>query len=342
MRCVGLARLSLSRVADMTARQKVFAAFQEWYDALPRPRTTDAAPAKGSIAIALVLLERLKTHFDLNFESHLAPGRAQIQGASGSSVRAILAEFGETRSFVGEGGRTNRGTPAIGRSLLDALAAAGLDGLPEVHRVEILKGLQEILVGKVREFHNRERLRPIYDPAESTRQFVVHLLALAEETGKRGPVAQYLVGAKLELRFPEFEVRNESYAAADEPSGRAGDFEVADAVFHVTVAPTTGHFDKCTRNLQDGRRVFLLVPDAVLAGARQNADMAAPRRIAVEAIESFVGQNIEELSNFGNNRVGDGLLRLLETYNRRVDAVEIDKAMMVEIPKNLGRRGSRA
>src|SRR5262249_34034475 len=156
----------------------------------------------------------------------------------------------------------------------------------------------EILVEQVREFHNKERLKPVYDPAKSTRQFICDLLALAEDTGKRGPVAQYLVGAKLVLRFPELEVRNESYSAADDPSGQPGDFVVADAAFHATVAPTPGHFEKCRRNLQGGRRVFLLVPDSVLAGARQNAELTAAGQIAVESIESFVGQNVDELSGF--------------------------------------------
>jgi hypothetical protein len=51
------------------------------------------------------------------------------------------------------------------------------------------------------------------------------------------------------------EVRNESYSAADDLSGQPGDFVIADTTFHITIAPTTGHFDKCKRNLQDGRRV---------------------------------------------------------------------------------------
>jgi hypothetical protein len=93
----------------MTPREKALAELRAWCDALPRPRTAGRAPAKGSIAVGLVLLERLKSTFDLNLASHLAPGGAQIQGASGAAVRNILAAFGETRPFVGEGGRTNRG-----------------------------------------------------------------------------------------------------------------------------------------------------------------------------------------------------------------------------------------
>jgi hypothetical protein len=284
----------------------------------------------------LVLLERLKTNFDLELKSHLAPGGAQIQGASGAAVRKILQRFGESRRFVGEGGRTNRGIPTIAAGLLDALKSCGLAHLDEPRRNEILTDLQGQFVQEVRAFHSRERLKPMYDPAESTRSFVGAVLVLAEETGKRGPVAQYLVGAKLQLRYPDAQVRNESYSAADVPSGEPGDFVIGDTAFHVTVAPTPNHYDKCRSNLQQGRRVFLLVPDGFLVGARQNAEAVAPGRIAVEAIESFVGQNIEELSAFSKDLLPNELRRLLEVHNQRVDAVEIDKSMMIDIPRNLG------
>jgi len=60
-----------------------------------------------------------------------------------------------------------------------------------------------------------------------------------------------------------------------------------------------------------------------------------PERIAVESVESFVGQNIEELSFFTRDKLKNGFRRLLEAYNNRVDAAEMDKSMLVEIPGNL-------
>lgn len=319
----------------MTPREEALEAIQVWYDFLPRPKSAAGMPAKGSIAVGLVLLERLKASFDLDLSSHLAPGGAQIQGASGAAVRRILESFGETRRFVGEGGRTNRGIPAIAKQLLEGLEAAGLSQCSEDERVAALEDLQAFLVDRVREFHSLDRLKPAFDPAASTRQFIGDLLALADETGKRGPVAQYLVGAKLRLRFPDIEIRNESYSSADDPSGQPGDFVVGDTTFHVTVAPMPAHYEKCRRNIRDGRKVYLLVPDDFVVGARQNAESMIPGRVAVESIESFVSQNIEEISTFSKERVAGGLLSLLNMYNARVDEVEIDKSMMVEIPRNL-------
>ena len=76
-------------------------------------------------------------------------------------------------------------------------------------------------------------------------------------------------------------------------------------------------FAKCRANLDRGLRVYLLVPDSLVAGARQNAELLAAGRIAVESIESFVVTSVDELAGFD---VVGSLRRLLETYNPRVDA----------------------
>lgn len=94
-------------------------------------------------------------------------------------------------------------------------------------------------------------------------------------------------------------------------------------------------YKKCKRNIEEGYRVFILVPDRCLAGARQNAEITMPGKIAVESIESFVGQNLEELSTFSKDELIDEFRRMLEIYNLRVDAVEIDKSMLIEIPRNI-------
>ncbi|MBD3402012.1 DUF4928 domain-containing protein, partial [candidate division GN15 bacterium] len=48
-----------------------------------------------------------------------------------------------------------------------------------------------------------------------------------------------------------------------------------------------------------------------------------------------VSQNIEELSQFSDQFRHQRLRALLETYNQRVDAVEVDKSLLIEIPRNL-------
>ena len=306
-----------------------------WYDGLKR--VSGEFPARGTIAGALVVLEKLKEDFDLDIDAHTAPGGSQIRGASGGAVRGILARFGETRRFVAEGGRTNRGLRGDIASMLTTLADAGLDTLCDNQRNTILNDLQGFLVEKVHEFYLRQRLKLSYDPSKSARQAVGEILSNARDIGKGGQVAQYLVGAKLQMRFPNDQIGNESYSTADEQLGRPGDFLIGDTAFHVTVAPMSGVYDRCKQNLDDGYRTFLLIPEDSMIGARQNAEAIAPGKIAVESIESFVGQNIEELASFSRNKITNGFSSLLHIYNERVDAVETDKSVLVEIPPNLRR-----
>jgi len=183
-----------------------------------------------------------------------------------------------------------------------------------------------------------ERLRVTFDSSRTTRQLVHDILEVASEGGKAGPVAQHLIGAKLQLRFPSLAVENRSFSAADQQVGHPGDFIVGSTAFHVTVAPMPGvDEERCREIIDRGLRVYLLVPEQKLVGARQNVEAVASGRIAVESIESFVSQNIEELSEFSHAQLAPQVRQLLETYNRRVDESEADKSLMIEIPPNLQR-----
>lgn len=320
----------------MNIGEQSLEAMVKWYESVKK---VQGFPPKGTLAGALTVLENLKKDFTLDIDDHTALGGSQIKGASGAKVKAILARHGENRRFVSEGGRTNRGLRGDIRTMLEALKQTPLHSLEEDNRIQILDVLQRFLVGKVSEWHQRQRLHIEYSPTKSTRSIIGELLTTARNTNKGGQVAQYLVGAKLEqrLRGSDIEVSNESYSTADVQLDRHGDFLIEDTVFHVTLAPGTAVIDKCKRNLADGFRVFLLVPDEVVFGTRQLADLSASGQIAVESIESFVGQNIDEMSKFSLSELRREFLELLNTYNRRVNAVEIDKSIMVEIPVSLRR-----
>ncbi|GAB4209952.1 MAG: hypothetical protein OHK0022_42030 [Roseiflexaceae bacterium] len=318
----------------MTIESDAETAFQNWYQ---RASNSDGFPAKGTIAGALVVLERLKDNFDLNIDSHMAKGGAQIKGASGARVKDILNQHGETRRFVSEGGRTNRGLPSQMRDMLAAIKTAHLDNISPDSRTDILHRLQHFLVAKIQDWHNQQRMDIEYNPSKSTRYIIGKILDIAKSKGKSGQVAQYLVGTKLELRLrgSSIVVSNESYSTADSQLNREGDFLIGNTVFHVTMSPALPVFEKCKQNLFRGYRVFLLVPDNQVFGARSTAEATAPGQIAVESIESFVSQNIDEMSQFSEDNLKTEFLELLETYNNRVNSVEIDKSILIDIPPNL-------
>lgn len=218
-------------------------------------------------------------------------------------------------------------------AMLTAIGEADLERHPRSKRNSILSDIEGFLVEKVEEFYRP--LKFSYDPAKSTWQSIHDLLGKAAKQGKEEPVAKYLVGAKLQLRFPEMQISNESDNTADVQLGRQGDFHIGDTVFHVTVAPMSALYEKCKRNLDEGFKVYLLVPDRLVAGTKQNSELEAAGKIFVGSIESFVSQNIDELSGFSMSEGKKEFRCLLEMYNNRVDAVETNKSMMIEIPVNL-------
>jgi hypothetical protein len=94
-------------------------------------------------------------------------------------------------------------------------------------------------------------------------------------------------------------------------------------------------FEKCRHNIQQGLKPFLLVPDSKLIGSRQIAEQTSLQQITVESIESFVSQNINEISNFDKGKLTTSFKELILIYNRRIDEVETDKSLMIELPANL-------
>ena len=310
-----------------------YPAFEGWYQTVPNQRR--GFPPKGTIAGALAFLERLRTIPDLDIGMHTAPGGSQISGVGGSAVKRILSRYGENRMFSREGGRTNRGLPGAIGQLLEILAASEFGELSQKQRAAEIEKMQVFLVGQVRRWHGTQRLAPKFDPNRPIWYFVTDLLEMARDRGADGPVAEYIVGAKLQLRFPNRQIRNTSYSTADSQPGVFGDFDVEDTVFHVTVAPAAGLFDKCKENLKDGKVVYIVTPFEDVAGAALAVRGRRVGPVVVTSVEGFVSQNLDELSEFTTVQSKPQLKDLLETYNKRVDMVETDKSLLIKLPNNL-------
>jgi hypothetical protein len=307
-----------------------------WYNSLKRFQ--DKLPARGTVTAALHVLHRLQANYDLRSASHVAVGgESQIAGISPSSVRKLLIKFGETRTLSSVAGRSNRGSRGAIANLLSALRPLRLESLREEERNEALIAMQRHIVESyVPRYFAVKRVKATFDVGLATCRFVKTILENAAKSGKAGAVAEYLVGAKLAVLFPKKSIRNKSYSTADAQAGFAGDFEVGKTAFHVTIAPMPELFAKCQQNLERGMRVYLLVPDARVVGTKQNAEMSGAGRIAVESIEGFVATNIDERCEFeSDERLRSGLRHLLEVYNTRVEQVELDKSLLIEIPPNL-------
>jgi hypothetical protein len=203
-------------------------------------------------------------------------------------------------------------------------------------RGALIDQLQGWLVERVREYFDRKPIAVRIDLTKQGWEIVADVLNLAAAENKAGAVSQHLVGAKLALRYPHVEIENYSHTTADQQLGRPGDFVVGDTVFHVTVAPMPGVFEKCKDNIRNGYRVLLLVPGRRVAAATQFAEAAGlENHIGVVPIESFVGQNVEEMAGFSRSGLKHTMVDLLHKYNERVAEVEADKSLLIEIPGHL-------
>ena len=260
--------------------------------------------------------------------------RNQVK-TSGRLIQSILKRNGEERRFRAEGGRTTRGTVPAAERLVNRLNKIGtFAGLSDEERMQTIDDLQIWLVERVKDYFGRQKIDIDIDLNKPSPQIVSDIIAASGS--KAGAVVQHLVGAKLAVRFPDLDIENFSYTTADQQLGRPGDFVVGDTAFHVTVSPMPPVLLKCKENLREGYRSMLMVPESRLQAASQMAEaIDVEARVGIVPIESFVGQNIEELGEFGKANLAAGFRALLTKYNERVSEVEIDRSLLIALPANL-------
>ena len=304
---------------------------REWFDG-HRP-VVGGEPNTYVICAGLAVLERMLATFPLERGDYVTPGN-QVR-TSGPLIQAILNRNGENRRFTAEGGRTTRATVPAAEGLVARLnQIEPLTALSDEERGQVIGHLQVWLIERVQDYFGRQRIEVEVNLNKPSPLIVADILGAAGS--KAGAVAQHLVGAKLAVRFPDLDIENFSYTTADQQLGRPGDFVVADTAFHVTVSPMPPLFEKCQENLRNGFRPLLLVPELRIQAARQMAKTAeALDSIGIVAIESFVGQNIEELGGFGRVDLANRFRELLEKYNERVGDVEVDRSLLIGLPANL-------
>jgi len=314
-------------MTDDPAASALLGDLQGWYGVEP--------PKTYVVCAGLAVLEIMRDAYPLAESDYKTDGN-QIR-TSGPLIKRILHRHGEERTYSREGGRTTRGTVPAAERLVERLNNhPELAGLTVDERRRLIDGLQGWLVEKVREYFDQTRITPDILLTRPSWLIIGDILIAATARQKAGPVAQHLVGAKLAVRYPDRPIENHNYTTADQQLGRPGDFLLGDTVFHVTVAPMEAVLEKCEANIRNGYRVQLLVPDARVVGTRQLADgRGLQDKIAVQSIESFVGQNVEEMGKFEHAGLRLTLHTLLDKYNERVEAVETDRSLLIEIPENL-------
>jgi hypothetical protein len=208
--------------------------------------------------------------------------------------------------------------------------------LTELDRKQVVEAMEAYLIERVRAFFARQKLEVVINLSKPGPVVVADIMTAANEKRLGGPVAQHLVGAKLARKFPDKKIDNFRYTAADVHLGRDGDFTVENTAFHVTVAPTIAHLNKCGENIKQGRKPYLIVPADQISKAKAYAEAEKVEdRTAITSIEQFVGQNVDEMGEFADGKTKTEIAAVLREYNSRVAEVENDQSIQIIIPKNI-------
>lgn len=294
------------------ARQDSFIA---WIDA---HMTKGGSDVPARLLTLLGLLERLRETPTLHIDAHKAASGMQLIEHNGFVDRA-LARFGVT-SPVQEKGRRSNNLHAWANPLFDWLRQAGFAEGQTVANDNVLLWTQEIAAKRLAVINEDKPLVARYNRCTAV-AIIADLLDQAQEKKRAKDVAEYLVGAKLELRFGEGIVTPKN---VNTPSGaNLADFRVGNMAIEVTTVerPDKSHLDQLAGILSNTNlQVWFLtrLRDRERWQTAIDAMFETPSsRIVVADVETFVGQNITEIGKFRTDDVRAELTRLFEQYGRR-------------------------
>jgi hypothetical protein len=145
-----------------------------------------------------------------------------------------------------------------------------------------------------------------------------------------GSLLHYMIGAKLRLSCdPKLVVRSAS--SSDTSSNTGGDYDIGDAVIHVTTQPGEPLFDKCSSNLASGLRPLVVTIPERLEVARQFAGLKeiTERVEIVDAIQ-FMAMNLYEKAGFVAADEKPSLKDFITIYNEIVSEVDSDPSLRIK------------
>lgn len=291
--------------------------------------------SKGALSLALILSRIAQgKKFPLDESDFVTEKKGQVKGLSGEATQKILSEYGISRVLAKEGGRTSRGSMAN--------MQAYLQFLNDLHQEKSLFDLEKVekwWIEQVRNYFAAFPLRIRLDQALSLQHSIRGLIAEAtkrqqESTGTMvvGAVMQHLVGAKLQVLYPELEIDHHGFSVADQPTKRTGDFFLNGSVIHVTTAPTERLLQVCKENLSAGDTpIIITTAKGVISAENLMESTALVGRVETLELEQFLVTNLSEWSHFNPTDRKQALLQLLNAYNNIVESCETDPSLKIEL-----------
>ncbi len=290
--------------------------------------------SKGPLCVALVITRMaMKQGLPLDAGKLVTAAQGQVLGLGKGAVQAILKDHGITKTLAAEGGRTSRGSMGNMQDYVAFLNNQAI--LPDFD----LQQIEIWWVDRVRDFFESSPLKLKVDTGSTLKACLVGIFEEAkrrqsENRGSTvlGVIMQHLVGAKLEMLYPDQTIKHSGYSVADSPTGRSGDFEIGDCVIHVTTAPAKHLLQKCLDNLNRGLRPLVISTSAGAAMAENLADEEGmSKRIEVLDITQFLVANMLVWTAFDGSKRRNTFEDLIARYNAIVEACETDPSLKIEV-----------
>jgi len=190
--------------------------------------------------------------------------------------------------------------------------------MPTKRRDDFLTEVQSVAAKRLMAINDDKPLIARYSKGTAV-NVISDILDQAQAKKRAKDVAEYLVGAKLQLRFGDHIVKPKN---VNTPSlGQLADFRVGNTAIEVTTVERAdkSHLDQVAGILKDtGLQVWLLTRMKDREKWQNAVDAifeTQSARVVVADIETFVGQNISEIGVFKTEQVVAALVRLFDQYN---------------------------
>ena len=268
----------------------------------------------GRLSTFMAILERLRVRPTLQIHDHLTASLAQLIEHN-DHVALALKRHGVTGA-VEESGRRASNVGAWIEPFFQWLSDAGFSEMSGSERDLYLDGLGSAAGARLRAISEDKPLLARFGTGTAV-AIIKDILDQAQGKKRAKDVAEYLVGAKLQLRLGRNVVEPKNVNTA---RGRA-DFCVGTAAIEVTVnPPDSGHLDQLKAILNDtGLDVWLGVRSNLREKWENVVDAAFEsqhrNRVVVVDLELFLGQNVSEIGNFDSPSIKLTLEELFRIYN---------------------------
>ncbi|MGH7243316.1 MAG: DUF4928 family protein [Phycisphaerales bacterium] len=264
---------------------------------------------------ALALLERLRDNPALDLTKHTVKGGAGLQSHESWAKKAL--DRYSLAAVNKNSGRRSSNLPEWGQPLLKKLEKAGFSK----SNSKPLEAVQVLFANKLRAVLESDPLS-VRIEGRTAESVIGDLIEQADDRDKAGAVAQYLVAAKLKLRFPNEKIPVRQFNQRDTEERRA-DFQIGAAAIEVALGTADDkHIEQVRAILEETQSdVWLLVRTHRLNGWRDELADALEKsllqRLVLTSIESFVGQNVTELGGFSLEGKAEQLRALFKIYNEQ-------------------------